>query len=118
MNPQRATGLPPGSEPRRRPVRTSLVVAVCSTTALLSQGIAVPNATADSALIHARAAAAPVVFVQATTPDSAYAAADAAYKAYSLGNYTEAVHQARKAVVLAPDNVEYRRLLETAEDAV
>ncbi len=49
---------------------------------------------------------------------AAYNAADAAYKAYARGNYAEAVRRAREAVSLAPQNTQYRQLLQTAEQAV
>jgi tetratricopeptide (TPR) repeat protein len=51
-------------------------------------------------------------------PAAAYNAADAAYKAYARGNYAEAVRRARDAVSLAPQNAQYRQLLQTAEQAV
>ena len=60
----------------------------------------------------------PSVVVHPAAPALAYAAADAAYKAYARGDYAEAVQRAREAVTLAPDNADYRRLLETAEAAV
>ncbi|WP_180897291.1 NfrA family protein [Martelella soudanensis] len=47
-----------------------------------------------------------------------YEAADAAYRAYSAGQYRKALDEARKAVALAPDNADYRKLLDNAEAAV
>lgn len=43
--------------------------------------------------------------------NSAFASADAAYKSYGRGDYTDAVKQARTALQLAPDNRDYRLLL-------
>src|SRR5947208_7921635 len=93
-----------------RQLATGLLVA----TALLPHGIgAVRSAAAELSLGDA-----PYVLAQEAVTAPAYAAADAAYKAYSRGDYLEAVRRAREAAALAPDNAEYRRLLETAEAAL
>jgi tetratricopeptide (TPR) repeat protein len=60
----------------------------------------------------------PGVDTTVVPPAAAYNAADAAYKAYARGNYAEAVRRARDAVSLAPQNAQYRQLLQTAEQAV
>lgn len=44
-------------------------------------------------------------------PDPAYPAADAAYKAFNARDYALAASKAREALVLAPDNLQYRALL-------
>ncbi len=53
-----------------------------------------------------------------TTEDPAYKAADAAYRAYEAGEYRKAVINAGEAVRLAPDNDDYRALLDNAEKAL
>jgi tetratricopeptide (TPR) repeat protein len=80
--------------------------------AVLATAVCLPAARAQTS--NANAAMAASVAPSA----SAYSAADAAYKAYARGDYGEAVRQAREAVSLAPDNTEYRRLLQTSETAV
>jgi tetratricopeptide (TPR) repeat protein len=88
------------------------------TVALLSQGIAAHHAAAALRPFATVPSAAPYLLAQEAVPAPAYAAADAAYKAYSRGDYAEAVRKAREAAALAPDNAEYRRLLQTAETAL
>lgn len=98
---RRCAGLPRGA----------LVVTLA---ALLSQSLGVHHSSAA----ELAPATTPSVVVHPAAPALAYAAADAAYKAYARGDYAEAVQRAKEAVTLAPDNADYRRLLETAEAAV
>ena len=83
-------------------------------TALLSQSLGAHHSSAAELAPRTT----PSVVVHPAAPALAYTAADAAYKAYARGDYAEAVQRAREAVTLAPDNADYRRLLETAEAAV
>src|ERR1700733_14247386 len=83
-------------------------------TALLSQSLGAHHSSAA----ELAPGTTPSVVVHPAAPALAYTAADAAYKAYARGDYAEAVQRAREAVTLAPDNADYRRLLETAEAAV
>ena len=48
----------------------------------------------------------------------AFSAADAGYKAYSRGDYADAIRKATEAIGLAPANSDYRRLLATAQAAM
>lgn len=86
------------------------------------------NAASRLALSAAVAAialsmAAPAVLADDQSPpplsqsSPAYQAADAAYRAYSAGDYDKAVEEARKAVELAPDHEAYTTLLKNAETA-
>ncbi|QQM30974.1 hypothetical protein JET14_01970 [Martelella lutilitoris] len=53
-----------------------------------------------------------------STEDPAYKAADAAYRAYEAGEFRKAVINAGEAVRLAPDNDDYRALLDNAGKAL
>lgn len=71
---------------------------------------------AEAALDLAEKPPGPESSVSETSP--AYEAADAAYKAYAAGDYRTSVDQAKKAVALQPDNVDYQTLLKNAEAAL